>query len=63
MFGDLNDPASRVTTLKKLERDYSLLEELNTRPRTTYLAAITNPNPEIEVPRAAAVDRALLGLA
>ena len=54
VFGDLNDPDSRVTRLKKLERDYSLLEELNTRPRTTYLAAITNPNPEIEVPRAAA---------
>jgi molybdopterin-containing oxidoreductase family iron-sulfur binding subunit len=47
VFGDLNDPASRVTKLKALERDYSLLEELNTRPRTTYLAAITNPNPEL----------------
>jgi molybdopterin-containing oxidoreductase family iron-sulfur binding subunit len=54
VFGDLNDPASRVTKMKKFERDYSLLEELNTRPRTTYLAAITNPNPEIEVPRDAA---------
>ena len=47
VFGDLNDPASRVTQLKKLERDYSLLDELNTRPRTTYLAAINNPNPEL----------------
>ena len=47
VFGDLNDPASRVTKLKRLERDYSLLDELNTRPRTTYLAAITNPNPEL----------------
>ena len=48
VFGDLNDPASRVTKMKKLERDYSLLEELNTRPRTTYLAAIRNPNPEMK---------------
>jgi molybdopterin-containing oxidoreductase family iron-sulfur binding subunit len=54
VFGDLNDPESRVTKMKKLERDYALLEELNTRPRTTYLAAINNPNPEIEVPRTAA---------
>ena len=47
VFGDMNDPASRVTRLKKLERDYGLLEDLNTRPRTTYLAAIRNPNPEL----------------
>jgi len=47
VFGDLNDPASRVAKLKALERDYGLLEELNTRPRTTYLAAIRNPNPEL----------------
>ena len=53
VFGDLNDPASRVTKLKMLERNYGLLEELNTRPRTTYLAAIKNPNPELDAPRAA----------
>jgi len=47
VFGDLNDPASRVAKLTKLERDYSLLEELNTRPRTTYLAAIRNANAEL----------------
>ena len=47
VFGDLNDPNSRVAKLKALERDYGLVEELNTRPRTTYLAAIRNPNPEL----------------
>ncbi|HET7697278.1 MAG TPA: TAT-variant-translocated molybdopterin oxidoreductase [Vicinamibacterales bacterium] len=48
VFGDLNDAESRVAKLKKLERNYGLLEDLNTRPRTTYLAAIRNPNPELE---------------
>jgi molybdopterin-containing oxidoreductase family iron-sulfur binding subunit len=47
VFGDLNDPASRVTRLKAEERNYSLLGELNTRPRTTYLAAVRNINPEL----------------
>src|SRR4029077_8348893 len=47
VFGDLNDPGSRVTRLKAEERNYSLLGELNTRPRTTYLAAGRNLNPEL----------------
>jgi molybdopterin-containing oxidoreductase family iron-sulfur binding subunit len=47
VFGNINDKGARVTALKKEERNYSLLGELNTRPRTTYLAAIRNPNPEL----------------
>jgi Fe-S-cluster-containing dehydrogenase component len=47
VFGDLNDPNSKVALLKKQPRDYGLLEDLNTRPRTTYLARVRNPNPEI----------------
>lgn len=46
-FGNINDPESRVARLKKLDRDYTLLEELNAKPRTTYLAKLRNPNPEL----------------
>ena len=47
-FGDLNDPGSRVRKEKEAGRTYPLLGELNTRPRTTHMAALRNPNPEIE---------------
>ena len=45
VFGNINDPNSRVSKLKKLERDYLVLEFLATKPRTSYLARIRNPNP------------------
>jgi molybdopterin-containing oxidoreductase family iron-sulfur binding subunit len=48
VFGDVNDPQSRVSRLKEQNRDYAMLEELNVRPRTTYLARIRNRNPELE---------------
>jgi molybdopterin-containing oxidoreductase family iron-sulfur binding subunit len=46
IFGDRNDPESRVAKRKRNPLDYALLGELNTRPRTTYLARVRNPLPE-----------------
>jgi len=57
VFGNLLDPESRVSKLKKNQRDYDVLGFLDTRPRLTYLARIRNPNPkmpdykEIETPK------------
>ena len=47
VFGNMNDPASRVARLRKQARRYDLLAELHTKPRTTYLAKLRNPNPEL----------------
>jgi molybdopterin-containing oxidoreductase family iron-sulfur binding subunit len=48
VFGDLNDANAGVRAVKDTPLDYGLLAELNTFPRTTYLAALRNPNPELE---------------
>jgi len=47
VFGDLNDPQSRVSRMRGISRSYDLLDYLNIKPRTFYLARIRNPNPEI----------------
>jgi molybdopterin-containing oxidoreductase family iron-sulfur binding subunit len=47
VFGDLNTPDSQVVRLKTQERNYGLLEDLGTRPRTSYLAVVRNPNPAL----------------
>ncbi|HXM90279.1 MAG TPA: 4Fe-4S dicluster domain-containing protein, partial [Candidatus Dormibacteraeota bacterium] len=47
IFGNANDSSTRVAKLKAQQRNYSILGELNARPRTTYLAAVRNPNPDL----------------
>ncbi len=47
VFGDINNRSNLVARLKALPLNYALLAELNTRPRTTYLAELRNPNPEL----------------
>ena len=47
VFGNLNDVQSQVRQQRGLPRNYTLLAELNTRPRTTYLATVPNPNPTL----------------
>jgi molybdopterin-containing oxidoreductase family iron-sulfur binding subunit len=46
-FGDLNDAGSKVSTASASPRGYRMLEELNVKPRVTYLAKIRNKNPEL----------------
>jgi Fe-S-cluster-containing dehydrogenase component len=46
-FGNINDKSSRVAKLRSDARSYSVLADLNTRPRTQYMAAVFNPNPEL----------------
>ncbi|HYO83515.1 MAG TPA: 4Fe-4S dicluster domain-containing protein, partial [Bryobacteraceae bacterium] len=49
IFGNVNDPESLVAKRKLSPRNYAMLAELNTKPRTSYLAKLRNPNPELEV--------------
>jgi molybdopterin-containing oxidoreductase family iron-sulfur binding subunit len=50
VFGNINDPESRVSRLRAESLSYSLIGELGTRPRTTYLAALKNVNPALGGP-------------
>jgi MoCo/4Fe-4S cofactor protein with predicted Tat translocation signal len=54
-FGDLNDSAGQVAKWRSSPLNYALLEELGTRPRTTFLAAVRNPNPELANPESEGV--------
>lgn len=54
VFGDVNDPESRIAKLADSPRSYAVLGELNVRPNVHYLARVVNPSPEI--PRASAAD-------
>ena len=55
VFGDIANPESRVSKLKAQDRNYRLLEYLNVRTRTSYLARLRNPNPKMPDARRIAV--------
>jgi molybdopterin-containing oxidoreductase family iron-sulfur binding subunit len=46
-FGNVADPESRVSKMRNDPRSYQLLRELQTRPRTSHMGRLRNPNPEI----------------
>ena len=48
IFGDINDPNSKVSIAKSSPLNYTMLEELQTKPRTSYLAKVSNPHPILE---------------
>src|SRR5690606_36081315 len=50
VFGDITDPESRVAALREHGRSYMVLSYLNTRPRTTHMVRMRNPNPAIRTP-------------
>ena len=52
-FGDIADKSTKVARARASQRNYGVLTDLNTRPRTTYLGRIRNPNPELAPPPAA----------
>ncbi len=47
LFGNINDSSSKVAKIKAQQRNYGVLADLNTRPRTSYIAEVFNPNPKL----------------
>jgi MoCo/4Fe-4S cofactor protein with predicted Tat translocation signal len=61
VFGNINDPNSRIARLKQSTLNYALLAELNSKPRTTYMAIVRNPNTELEPARPLAAEEGAEG--